>query len=417
MTATATATPGAPEPLVRADGLSKRYCRDLRRSLRYAVADIVAELPWARRRKAGQARPGEFTALDDVSFELGPGEALAVIGANGAGKSTLLKILYGLIKPDGGEVRMRGRIGGLIELGTGFDPVLSGRENIAVNAAILGLDEGAMDDITARVIAFAELEDAIDTPLRYYSSGMMARLAFAVAAHLEPDVLLVDEALAVGDLAFQRKCVTHMRRYLDDGGALIFVSHNPHQIQAVCDRGLLLVDGRCEFTGTAVETLTEYFTTLVGPGSQDGGPRAPLDPANPLVIESIEIASPDGPVATGAPLEIRVGWDSGVASDVHCGFTVWSGDGWVCVTGGFEDEPRELVPGRGSATARIDALPLMPGAYGMRISIVEAATYQPLALVGWQDAAVPFVVEPDRTMAQNAMTALNQLVTVDADWR
>ena len=192
--------------MIEVEGLGKRYCRDLRRSLRYGLLDIASEfMPWRAAPDEMVIRRGEFAALEDVSLRLDPGDSIAVLGTNGAGKSTLLKILYGLIKPDAGTVRINGSIAGLIELGTGFDPVLSGRENIAVNASLLGLEASRLRHLTDEIIEFAELEESIDTPVRYYSSGMVSRLAFSVAAHLNADVLLVDEVLAVGDVGFQRK--------------------------------------------------------------------------------------------------------------------------------------------------------------------------------------------------------------------
>src|SRR5882724_5212117 len=198
-------------PVVSVSNLSKKYCRELRRTMWYGLGDIAREFFW----RLGQNEPGvlrqaEFWSLKNVSFELRRGESLAVIGANGAGKSTLLKVLYGLIKPDAGQVRIRGRISALIELGTGFNPVLSGRENVYVNAAILGLTRRQASLFLDRIAEFAGLHEFMETPVQYYSSGMKARLSYEVAAHLNPDVLLVDEVLAVGDFSYQRKCVNHM---------------------------------------------------------------------------------------------------------------------------------------------------------------------------------------------------------------
>ena len=187
--------------------VSKKYAQQLRRSLWYGARDIARELvPFGS--NESPLRPGEFWALDDVSFELERGSSLAVVGGNGAGKSTLLKILYGLLKPDRGEVRVRGRMEALLELGTGFNPLLSGRENVGVGAALHGFDGRQTSALLERVIDFAELGEFIDAPLQAYSTGMKTRLAYALSANLEPDVLLVDEVLAVGDVAFQdRKSV------------------------------------------------------------------------------------------------------------------------------------------------------------------------------------------------------------------
>jgi ABC-type polysaccharide/polyol phosphate transport system ATPase subunit len=412
----------AAEPVVRADHLTKRYAGDLRRSLRYALRDVGREL--AGRRGPDGPRPGEFAAVDDVSFELRRGEALAIVGPNGAGKSTLLKLLYGLIKPDGGEVRIRGRVGALIELGTGFDDVLTGRENVAVNAAVLGLSEDELRTATEEVLAFGELEDAADMPVRFYSSGMKARLAFAVAAHLRPDVLLVDEVLAVGDFAFQRKCFRHMRAFLDGGGALVLVSHNVFLVQTLCTRGMLLDRGSCAFAGTALDTVARYLATrqprpaanrAAGEGDGDGEPRAA---AAPVAIEAVSAQRPGGgPPATGEPLEIAVRYRCAEPVDAVWGFTVWTGDHWVCVTGERDLRPRRLERA-GELSATVPRLPLLAGAYVLRPTIVDAETMQPLAVHGLDDEA-PAVLEVAggaADLSRNAMTAVNQLVTIDVDW-
>ena len=187
--------------LVKVEGVSKKFCRNLKRSLWYGVKDISSELFGST--KNSQLRPKEFWAVDDVSFELKRGECLGLIGHNGAGKSTLLKMLNGLIKPDKGKITMKGRIGALIELGAGFNPILTGRENIYNNGAVLGFSKKEIDAKFDAIIEFAEIDDFIDTPVQNYSSGMKVRLGFAVAAQMEPDVLIIDEVLAVGDVGFR----------------------------------------------------------------------------------------------------------------------------------------------------------------------------------------------------------------------
>lgn len=220
---------GKDETTLSVSNLSKKYCGDLKKALFYGLGDIAGEMS-GRQWWAGRLRPGEFWALDDISFDVRRGEAVAVIGRNGAGKSTLLRVIYGLLKPDMGQVRIAGRSEAIIELGTGFNPLLTGRENIEVGASLHGLDPDATGRLLEAVIDFAELAEFIDAPLLSYSSGMKARLAYSLAAHLGPDLLLVDEALAVGDLAFQHKCIRHMRQFVQGGGSLLLVSHNVQQI-------------------------------------------------------------------------------------------------------------------------------------------------------------------------------------------
>jgi len=262
------------DPVVEVKHASKRFCRDLKLSLWYGVKDIATGL-CGRSTGGTELRFGEFWAVNDVSFELRRGECLGLIGANGAGKSTLLKMLNGLIKPDTGRITMRGRIGALIELGAGFHPLLSGRENIYVNASILGMSKRETDVRLNDIIAFADIGDAIDAPVKSYSSGMRVRLGFAVAAHLEPDVLLVDEVLAVGDLAFRLKCYQSIAELRRAGTALILVSHSEQLVKATCDRGLVLCAGRTVFVGDVDDAFTHYRETKT---SQSGSG----DPAGSL---------------------------------------------------------------------------------------------------------------------------------------
>lgn len=411
------AAPGAGATVLDASGLSKKYCRELRRSQWYGLRDIARELLG---RGAGDAglRRGEFWALRDVSFRLGRGESLAVVGGNGAGKSTLLKVLYGLVKPDGGRVGVAGRVAALIELGTGFNPVLSGRENVYLNAAVLGLPRRRVDLLIDEIADFAGVGEFLDAPVQYYSSGMQARLSYAVAAHLAPDVLLVDEVLAVGDVAYQRKCIAHMQRYLDAGGALVLVSHNPYQIQSICQRGILLEGGRLTHAGTAVETLGRYMETR----SLDAGGAAPgsapvLDAAHPVGIEGVAVGAADGgELRTGGELVLALRYRSLRPLPAVWGFNVWTGDQWVCVTGDYDMTPRTLAEGAGELRCTVPRLPLLAGSYLLRAAILDPATLLPLATSGWNDPPHPFTVRSPPSELGNALRSVNQLMTVDVEW-
>ncbi|MEC4816626.1 MAG: ABC transporter ATP-binding protein, partial [Scytonema sp. PMC 1069.18] len=208
-------------------GVSKKFCRNLKRSLLYGVRDITSEL-LGLREKNDELRPKEFWALKDISFQLRRGEALALVGKNGSGKTTLLRIIAGLIKPDTGFVEINGRVAPLIALGAGFNPVLTGRENIYANMAILGLSNKEIDKRFDEVVEFAEIEDAIDAPVQSYSSGMAARLGFSCAIHTEPEILLIDEVLAVGDVKFRLKCSRKLSQLQNYGTSFILVSHNSY---------------------------------------------------------------------------------------------------------------------------------------------------------------------------------------------
>ncbi len=263
--------------VIEVNGLGKRYLVGHRQSskhdsLRDAVTDAARS--FGRRllhpllASSGQPLPGaarteEFWALRDVSFSVAQGERIGIIGRNGAGKSTLLKILSRITEPTRGRVRIKGRVASLLEVGTGFHPELSGRENIYLNGAILGMGRDEIRRKFDEIVAFAEVEKFLDTPVKRYSSGMYVRLAFAVAAHLEPDILVVDEVLAVGDASFQRKCLGKMKEVGHQGRTVLFVSHNLGAIDSLCERVLLLENGRVKGEGGAQEMIQHYLKPVV----------------------------------------------------------------------------------------------------------------------------------------------------------
>jgi lipopolysaccharide transport system ATP-binding protein len=246
-------------PIIELEGISKRY--QLGRIGSTTIRDSL-ERGWNRLRGTGdngKGTRGEFWALENLSFQIAPGEMVGVIGENGAGKSTLLKILSRITEPTRGEAVLRGRPASLLEVGTGFHPDLSGRENIFLNGAILGMRRREIEKKFDEIVAFSEVEQFIDTPVKRYSSGMYVRLAFAVAAHLEPDILLVDEVLAVGDAAFQKKCLGKMGSVTREGRTVLFVSHNMASILALCGRAILLKAGRLISDGPPGEVVRSYL--------------------------------------------------------------------------------------------------------------------------------------------------------------
>src|SRR5271155_5219577 len=254
-----------PEPIITVENLSKSYLvghrtEQLGYSRYTALRDIIGRRVGNFMRKAADVVRGrqvvqgdeveEFWALKDVSFEVKQGEVVGIIGRNGAGKSTLLKILSRITEPTKGRVVLRGRVGSLLEVGTGFHPELSGRENVYLNGAILGMTRREISAKFDEIVAFAEIDQFIDTPVKRYSSGMYVRLAFAVAAHLEPEILVVDEVLAVGDAEFQNKCLGKMGEVSKGGRTVLFVSHNLRMVTALCHRGILLNSGAIESEGS-----------------------------------------------------------------------------------------------------------------------------------------------------------------------
>jgi lipopolysaccharide transport system ATP-binding protein len=238
--------------VIKVENLSKVYSLGGARhnSLRDTIAGFFGKSSTAKEK---------LTALDNVSFEVSDGETLGIIGNNGAGKSTLLKILSRITKPSGGKAEIRGRVGSLLEVGTGFHNELSGRENIYLNGAILGMKRAEIEKKFDEIVAFSELEQFLDTPVKHYSSGMYMRLAFAVAAHLEPEVLIVDEVLAVGDLEFQKKCLGKMDEVSKSGRTVLFVSHNLGSLAQICRKGLLLHKGKLLEEGEINQTISRYL--------------------------------------------------------------------------------------------------------------------------------------------------------------
>ncbi|MGB3374471.1 MAG: ABC transporter ATP-binding protein [Microbacterium sp.] len=227
-------------PSIVVDHVSKRFLK------RNAHSFKEAFVSWIRGRKV---RADSFTALDDVSFQVGEGESVAVLGLNGSGKSTSLKLVSGVLKPDSGTVLTRGRVAGLIEVGAGFHPDLTGRENVYLNAAILGMSRSQTDERFDEIVEFSEIGDFIDQEVKHYSSGMFMRLAFAVAIHVDLEILLVDEVLSVGDAPFREKCTTRIRELAEQGVTMLVVSHDMKMVEELCERGIVIDRGRKVFDG------------------------------------------------------------------------------------------------------------------------------------------------------------------------
>jgi lipopolysaccharide transport system ATP-binding protein len=293
---------------IRAEQISKQYkigakqqaYRTVRESLsRVATAPFRALIRNESNRKAS-LEDRTVWALRDVSFEVQPGEVVGIIGRNGAGKSTLLKVLSRITDPTAGRADLYGRLGSLLEVGTGFHGELSGRENIYLNGAILGMKSVDIDRQFDRIVAFAEVERFIDTPVKHYSTGMYMRLAFAVAAHLDPEILLVDEVLAVGDVAFQRKCLGRIGEVAADGRTVLFVSHNMGAVRSLCKKGLVLDGGRVAYSGGIGKSIETYFKLAGAAAVREASDERPGAGFGPVSISGCE-----GTIGQGDPLEIK----------------------------------------------------------------------------------------------------------------
>ena len=308
--------------VIQVSGLSKKYRLWHQQTARYStLRDTIthyAKQTWKRVRRLEQEgdsnRIENFWALKDVSFDVSQGEVVGVIGRNGAGTSTLLKILSRITEPTEGRITIRGRLASLLEVGTGFHPELTGRENIFLNGSILGMARTEIKRKFDEIVAFAEIERFLDTPVKRYSSGMYVRLAFAVAAHLEPEILIIDEVLAVGDSEFQKKCLGKMKNVAGEGRTVLFVSHNMMVVKNLCSRAILFAKGRIEAEGETRGIIDKYLTTT---GSQAGRFVTWTEEEAPqtqeIRLETVEIADDNGQttstLSTSDALNIRIAYE------------------------------------------------------------------------------------------------------------
>lgn len=254
--------------VVTVDNVSKKFCRSLKRGMIYTAMDVGRDMI-GQKGKQDTLRPEEFWALKNISFELKAGASLGLLGVNGAGKSTLLKVLNGIIRPDNGQIRMRGRVGALIEVGAGFHPMLSGRENIYINGAILGMRKREIDRKYDAIVAFSELDPRVlEAPVKSYSSGMYVRLGFSVAIHSDPEILLIDEVLSVGDLGFTGKCRKRLQEMRASGVTFLLVSHHLPTVEAICDQAILIENGQVVEHGPTRRATTRLRMSIGGPNNQ-----------------------------------------------------------------------------------------------------------------------------------------------------
>jgi lipopolysaccharide transport system ATP-binding protein len=361
-------------PAIRVQQLGKQYKLGLREDAKRSFGEAVVHAfgtPLRRLRRLSERSDGSdlFWALRNVSLEVQPGEVVGIIGPNGAGKSTLLKILARITAPTTGRVELRGSVRSLLEVGTGFHPELTGRENISLTGAILGMKKTEIDTHFDEIVAFAEIDRFLDTPVKRYSSGMYIRLAFAVAAHLQPDILIVDEVLAVGDAAFQKKCLGTMRSVATSGRTVLFVSHNMAAISQLCTRAAVLVQGEMICDGSTSEAIKQYLSLGETTGAQV---TYEPDESKLMQITSVAIESADGrcaasiDAAEGGRLVIgyRVRqWVPGTYVAIMLTNEAGHDILWSCDVSDMEALRETRLPGDYIARVRIPGRVLAPGAY------------------------------------------------------
>ncbi|HQT93684.1 MAG: ABC transporter [Acidobacteria bacterium 21-70-11] len=383
-------------PAIRVSGLGKRYRIGERlryKSLRESVSNAVT-----RTFRGGRRAEETIWALKDVSFELALGEVVGVIGRNGAGKSTLLKVLSRITEPTEGRVELNGRVGSLLEVGTGFHLELTGRENIYLNGAILGMKRAEIDRKFDEIVAFAEVERFLDTPVKHYSTGMYLRLAFAVAAHLEPEILLVDEVLAVGDAAFQKKCLGKMETVGREGRTVVFVSHSMSAITRLCQRGLLLDAGRVVLDGSAGQAAATYMRSDLGTTAARRWDDTDWAPGDGTVrLRAVCVRTREGAVTDvvdiGAPVAVEIEYDVLRPGEVLVPNLHFFNEDGTCVFILHDSDPAWRR--RGRPVGRYTSKAWIPGnllAEGTLVVGAAVSTHDPLVIHLYERDAVAFQV-------------------------
>jgi ABC-2 type transport system ATP-binding protein len=330
----------------------------------------------------------DFQALRDVSFTVGQGETVGIVGHNGSGKSTLLKCICGVLKPTSGEIRLRGSLAALLELGAGFQTELSGRENVYLYGSMLGFSRKMVDGIFDAVVDFSEIEQFIDTQVKFYSSGMYVRLAFAVAVNVDPDILVVDEVLAVGDERFQAKCVDRIQRFKEEGRTILFVTHNADQVRALCDRAVVLDSGDMVADGPTQDSLRVFREHLM----LDAVVRDAAHLLGTIQIESV--TTPEGAfdVKSGAGLHLDVSITAQVAYSGNFVMELFSRNGLLISRSDAQGSPVNLVPGRNQIAVDLAQIPLLDGTYDLNVGVLD---HHGNTVIAWSEKAASIQVTYD----------------------
>lgn len=329
-----------------------------------------------------------FHALSGINFTVGQGETVGILGQNGSGKSTLLKCICGVLKPTTGEIRLRGSLAALLELGAGFQTELSGRDNVYLYGAMLGFSKRMVDAIFDDVVAFSEIEQFIDTQVKFYSSGMYVRLAFAVAVNVDPDILVVDEVLAVGDERFQAKCVDRIRQFQEEGRTILLVTHNADQVRALCDRAVVLDGGNMIADGPTHESLRIFREHLF----EDVVDHAAARLHDTISIDAVTTPSGSFEIRSGSGLHLDVSVSSRTAYSGNFVMEVFTRGGLLVSRSDAQGSPVNLVPGLNIIGIDMAQIPLLDGVYDLNVGIVDHHGH---TVVAWRDQAASIQVTYD----------------------
>jgi len=415
-------------PSISIEGLSKKYRIGALQHDYTTLRDRLAEM---FRRREPQEADTNLWALKDVTFDIPAGEALGLIGHNGAGKSTLLKILSRITEPTEGRAILRGRIASLLEVGTGFHPELTGRENVFLNGAILGMSRAEIVRNFDAIVAFAEIERFLDTPVKRYSSGMYVRLAFAIAAHLTPEILLVDEVLAVGDIEFQRRCLGRMNEVARSGRTVVFVSHNLSSIESLCPQSVLMSRGRVEKHGPTREVLARYLSKRGASAVMDLRAFADRDGAGRARITGVEIldgrgSEPLDAIGFRQTFRVRLYFHANErVPGCSFGFGLLSNSGErIFITESWESgKTFDLEPGDGSIDCLVHAPNVVPGTYRFELWISDVPGVRAtdhLRIIGEIEVTVDLNADGTDGTGDKRVTSLASgvrgVIYVDTDW-
>ena len=390
--------------VIKVEGLHKKFCRNLRRSMFYGVLDVMRDM-FGIARDRGKLRKSEFFALEDINFELKKGEALGIIGQNGSGKTTLLRIINGIFPPDRGKISVCGRMGALIAVGAGFHPHMTGKENIYLNGTILGMSRKEIDEKLQKIIDFADIGEFIDAPVSTYSSGMTVRLGFSIAIHSNPDILIADEILAVGDLSFALKCYRKISEYREKGGSIILVSHGMQLIRNTCQKALWIDVGKVITYDQAQKVCDKYESEMMKKNAGNANDNGSIIKNDSTVgIKNVEFLNEKDEQSpyfeVGDKFKIRMFFDC-ERKVVKPIFTVslFNPENIQVISNytNFDNFPIDSIEGNGYIDFSIDKLSLKPSRYSCMITFTENNDIN--NVLEWHDKAYTFTVKSNKYMS------------------